>query len=164
MKGWDYSSKGAYFVTLNTKSKKPYFGKITDGAMELSEIGKVVHDYWQNLADRHPFINLDVFVVMPNHIHGIVCIDRNVARNVPPKRTATTNFNDWMSSISPKPGSLSTIIRSYKSAVTKDVRMINPNFAWQARYHDHIIRDSEQHEKIRQYILSNPTVWDDEQQ
>ena len=163
LKGWDYRSKGVYFVTFSTKGKKPYFGKIMNGVMELSRIGRIAHTYWQDLSDRHPFVKLDTFVVMPNHIHGIIVIDRNVARNVPPKRTVAGNINDWMSSISPKPGSLSTIIRSYKSAVTKDARKIDPDFTWQARFHDRIIHNPEQQERIRQYIQKNPAKWDEKQ-
>ncbi|MCF7809127.1 MAG: transposase [Candidatus Marinimicrobia bacterium] len=164
---WDYRSNSAYFVTICTKGSRHFFGHVTKGQIQLSEIGKIAQEYWREIPKHFRYVDLDAFVIMPNHVHGIIIIDRprrDVACNVSTKHHPSTAGDKRMSSISPKPGSLSTIIRSYKSAVTRDVRKIDPNFTWQARFHDQVIRDPEQHERIRQYILNNPTKWDEKQQ
>lgn len=142
--------------------------------MYLSEIGVIAQTCWREIPEHVQFVRLGSYAIMPNHVHGIIIIDkpheninkdndggcRDVAYNVstiskqPPKTK-----NNQMSSISPKPGSLPTIIRSYKSAVTKRAHQIDPDFIWQSRYYDHIIRNSESDYRIRQYIQNNVQNW-----
>lgn len=155
LKDWDYSKAGWYYVTMCTKDRKCSFGNVVNGEMELSELGKIAEKFLSNIPKHFPNINLDEFVVMPNHIHAIIVIEnkrRDVACNV------STNP---MSIISPKIGSLSTTIRSYKSAVTKFVRNnINKQFVWQPRFYEHIIRNEKSLFEIRKYMELNSMKWE----
>ena len=165
LKNWDYRSPGAYFITICTKKREQYLGHIYDGKMILSDSGKIAHAIWHEIPKHFLHVTLDAFVVMPDHIHGIIIIDsvcRDVACNVPTNGpNVSTNANENpMSTISPKPGSLSTIIRSYKSAVTRECNSNNLPFSWQVRFYDHIIRDEISMERIRKYIYINPLRWE----
>ncbi|EPR66285.1 transposase [Cyclobacterium qasimii] len=173
--GYDYRKNGAYFITICTKNREHFFGKIVDASiigplqckspmMQLNELGQIAQKYWMEIPNHFPFVELGNFVVMPNHTHGILVIKRDQYTPVDTLQcnvsTAPTRpINEQMSKISPKPGSISTIIRSYKSAVTKQARLINANFTWQARFHDHIIRNSASFERIQHYISTNPLNW-----
>ena len=181
---WDYGWNAAYFVTICTHNRQCFFGEISNGKMELSEMGKTATIYWMEIPDHFPFVNLGAFVVMPNHIHGIVVIDKPQTVNAPipdPVETpnlgvstngvangvtnnvanGVTNMNDknndpW------KPGTLGVIINQYKRKCTIESRKIDPEFAWQSRFHDHIIRDEKSYQNISQYIINNPANWDDD--
>ncbi len=111
-----------------------------------------------------PFVFLDSSIVMPNHLHAVINIDKPlgtvVGGGVETLHCNVSTKNAAMSSISPKPGSLSTILRSFKSAVKKDAEFINPDFEWQPRFHDHIIRDAESYHRITKYIETNIQNWD----
>jgi REP element-mobilizing transposase RayT len=183
---WDYSSPGWYFVTMCTINRKCMFGDIADNEMRLNELGRIVHDEWQKTRIQRANIQLDEFVVMPNHVHGIVQIlstndcnsdggddtrRRDVARNVSTKNSTnpTTHGKNeppkTMSAISPKPGSLSEIVRSFKSAATKCINESRrtPGIpVWQPRFHDHIIRNNHELFAIRRYIRNNPANWADD--
>ena len=175
LRGWDYGRNATYFITICTKSKKHYFGEIPNRVMHLSEIGVIAQSRWQEIPQHFPFVNLGVYIIMPDHFHGILVIDKpmrmvetdnvcdnvcdNVACNIPTNKPPKTTTNDHMSSISPKPGSLPTIIRSYKSAVTKHAHLINAEFAWQSRFYDHIIRNPDSADRIQHYIRNNVEAW-----
>ncbi|MDR6968813.1 REP element-mobilizing transposase RayT [Flavobacterium arsenatis] len=172
LKNWDYASNGAYFITICTKDRKHYFGEITNGEMELSPIGELAHQFWNEIPAHFPFVELGNFVVMPNHMHGILIISHNnhpIDANLNPNealhsvvQTLHCNVSTETKKIaipSPKPGSISTIIRSYKSVVTKNAHYINKEFQWHPRFHDHIIRNSESFEIIQTYIANNPENW-----
>ena len=180
---WDYGWNASYFVTICTHNRECFLGKIAHGQMELSGIGELANQYWMEISNHFPFIELDAFVVMPNHVHGIIVMDKpddrdhgdiindTVGNTVetlhatslqPQPQFTRTNKNKIMTSISPKRGSLSTIIRSYKSAVTQNARKINPYFTWQSRFHDHIIRDEKSYQTISEYIIANPLKWKDD--
>jgi len=136
-----------------------YFGEIIKGQMNLSEIGEIADKYWKTIPKHFSFVLLDEYVIMPNHMHGIIIINvpyhsdkRNENHDTDVETLHATslhgsnpdpdgNKNEKMAEISPKPGSLSTIIRSYKSTVTKYARKIHPDFAWQTRFFDHVIRN-----------------------
>ncbi len=164
LKGWNYSAEGLYFVTLCTKDRQPFFGAITEGKLLLSAIGIMAGQYWLEIGDHHPNAITGDFVVMPNHVHGIVELTQpqdavsadgreDVACNV------STGSAD-MAAISPQVGSLGAIVRSYKATVSRWGRRNGyDDFAWQPRFHDHIIRDERSLQHIRQYILDNPTSW-----
>ena len=143
--GYDYSLPGKYFVTICTKNKTPYFGKIENGEMKLSDIGIIARDLWIAIPDHCPNIGLDEFVIMPDHIHGIISIK--------------TNCDSGKPRISPKPGSLGAIVGSYKSAVSKIIHRFDPDFKWQPRFYDHIIRSDSELSRIRKYIRENPGNW-----
>ncbi|MCX6320233.1 MAG: transposase [Bacteroidia bacterium] len=185
--GYDYSKSGTYFITICTIKHECYFGEIIDRQMVLSEPGKIAFQKWFEIPYHFPNVILDEFVVMPNHIHGIIIIKPAIVRtlhatsvpqtnatSVPPQTNATsppqTNAtsqqnqpikNEFMSFISPKSGSLSSIVRSYKSAVTKNLHTMEHGFSWQPRFYDHIIRSDRELNRIRRYIINNPLKWDD---
>jgi len=158
LKDWDYHNPGFYFVTLCTKNREHYFGQIADGEMHLSVVGEIVAQCWCEIPAHHADVELDEFVVMPNHVHGIVVIREHVVAET----LHVTSLRDpKMSEIFPKAGSLSVIIRSFKSAVTRVAGLKGFNeFAWQARFYDAIIRDEKTFHKIRQYIFDNPVKWE----
>ncbi len=184
---WDYGWNAAYFVTICTHNRQCFFGEISNGKMELSEMGKTATIYWMEIPDHFPFVNLGAFVVMPNHIHGIVVIDKpgNCVRtynnepstvkcggnaNAAVKTTHALSLQSQSQSQSmgqnrfqnQGKNTLSSIIGSYKSSVTRNARVIDPEFAWQSRFHDHIIRDEKSYQNISQYIINNPANWDDD--
>ena len=167
LKNWDYGSNAAYFITICTQNRTHFFGHIQQGKMHLSPIGVLADAFWYEIKNREKHIHLDEYVIMPNHIHGILVIDkpdldnctngsRGVACNVP------TGKNQYMSAISPKPGSVSTIIRSYKSSVTKHANRLGIPFGWQPRFYDHIIRNETAWNNIRNYIINNPKKWSED--
>lgn len=143
--------------------------------MYLSEIGKFAHQYWTEIPEHFTHIKLGAFIIMPNHIHGIINIEKYFDINVDTiNNSGGVNYwnggnivgntekkikNRFMSKISPKPGSISTIIRSYKSIVTKNSRKLNHNFGWQSRFYDIIIRDKKSYGRIEYYIINNPKKW-----
>jgi REP element-mobilizing transposase RayT len=150
-----------------------YFGNISNGKMILSESGQIAYNLWYELPEHFAFVSLDEFVVMPNHVHGIVIIEStttvgtlhatSLQQPTPPVRTlhATSRRsiqNEFMSTISPKHGSLATVIRSYKSAVSKNIHLYDPDFSWQPRYYDHLIRSDKELDRIRNYIINNPVT------
>jgi putative transposase len=162
LKGWDYSSAGWYFVTFCTRGKECFFGDVVDGEMRLSPVGEIACQCWIDIPKHSPSnVALDAFVVMPNHVHGIIVIQdsenrRDVACNV----STTIASDSAMAKISPRAGSLGAIVRSYKSAVTRWARSSGfPFFAWQERFHDEIVRDEPALDNIRKYIIDNPAMW-----
>lgn len=157
---WDYGWNGAYFVTICTQNRECFFGDIIDGKMQLSETGKIAHKFWIEIPNHFPFVKLGEFVVMPNHVHGIVIIDK---REETPNLGVSTSFfkstktggknEKW------KPGTLGVIINQYKRICTINARKINPEFGWQSRFHDVIIRNDRAFHAISIYIVNNPKKW-----
>ncbi len=158
-KGFDYSSKGGYLITICTQNRTPFFGNIINGEMILSEIGKLAHQFWAEIPQHFPFTFLANFVIMPDHIHGIIFIEKKLEAKIETQKEVFFLKNEKMAAISPKTGTISTIIRSYKSAVTKFSRQNDPNFSWQANYHDAIICDKNSFENMQRYIENNPKNW-----
>ena len=171
LQSWNYANEGMYFITICTKNRINYFGEIgangLDGpTLQPTEIGKIAHSQWYKSVELRPDMNLELgeFVVMPNHTHGILIIDKMDTINVETLQcnvstTNATNKNEQMAKISPQSGTISTIIRSYKSVASKNARLIHADFTWQSRFHDHIIRDSQSFENIQHYITNNPINW-----
>ncbi|MEW6684583.1 MAG: transposase [Candidatus Edwardsbacteria bacterium] len=161
---YDYSQEGAYYVTICVENRRCLFGDVAGGQMRLSDLGQIAGKFWQEIPVHYQNIILDEYVIMPNHIHGIIIIAdacRGVKFNAPTNARSTNRY----SQISPKSGTLSVIIRTYKSAVThwcKDNR--NPHFQWPRNYYEHIIRNEKSLNKIRQYILENPYHWDSDEE
>ncbi len=160
---YDYSSNGCYFVTICTHQKHCYFGNIVNAQMQLSQVGKIAHKHWQEISNHFDGVDLDQYVIMPNHVHGIIVINRpdkprrDVACYV---STDNDDVDQTMSKLAPKPGSLGAIIRSYKSSVTRWCRQNDDDiFCWQPRFYENIIRDQRSLNNIRQYIINNPAKW-----
>ena len=175
LKNWDYGWNAPYFVTICTQNRECFFGDVVGGDMVLNEIGKIANDCWLEIPEHFPFVKLGEHVVMPNHVHGIVEIDkpddgRDDGRNdqyVETQNFASLQSDQYESStknkFGPQSKNLASIIRGFKIGVTKNARLINPNFAWQPRYHDHIIRNDESFQKISEYIINNPLNWSSDQ-
>ncbi|MEA2015034.1 MAG: transposase [Thermodesulfobacteriota bacterium] len=154
LKGYDYSQAGAYFVSICTQNRECLFGKITDGQMVLNDAGKIVADEWIKTGAIRNNVALDEWVVMPNHFLGILVVDdrRGTARRAP----TIEQFGQ------PVSNSIPTIIRSFKSAVTKrinEIRKTPGKKLWQRNYYEHIIRDENELNRIREYIVNNPMKW-----
>jgi REP element-mobilizing transposase RayT len=180
-KGWDYGSNAFYFVTICTHQRLYFFGDICNNIMKLSEIGEIAEKCWLDIPVHFPFVILHSYVVMPNHIHGIIeiakienhCDDSNVdtqhfayPKNFPyPQNIIDTQdiaYLQYKNKFGPQSKNLASIIRGFKIGVTKNARIINPNFSWQRNYHDHIIRNSKSYENIANYITNNHLTWDDD--
>jgi putative transposase len=149
----DYSSLGMYFITICTYQKKCLFGAISEGAMTLNKFGKIAQDNWLKISQRFANVQLDEFVIMPNHLHGIIFISDELH-----------NCNKAGASPAPTVGN---IVGAYKSLVFRECleisKKINPNFylkkLWQRNYYDHIIRNEKSFDEIRKYIVENPLNW-----
>ena len=162
---WDYGKDAAYFVTICTQNREHYFGEITDGMMQLSEIGLIVENEWMKTFQMRPDMNLqmDEYVVMPNHFHAIIIIGENEYNT--PFRNAmhcVSTDGEYKNKFGPQSKNLASIIRGFKIGVTKNVRKTHADFAWQSRYHDHIIRNDQSFDKIKDYIRNNPMKWADD--
>ncbi|PSB44305.1 transposase [Cyanosarcina cf. burmensis CCALA 770] len=168
----DYAANGLYFITICTGDRTCFFGDIVNTQIHLSAIGQIAEKFWVEIPQHFKHTYIDAYVVMPNHVHGIIIIDkpyvvsttcRDVACNVSTDISNDLddcNFFTTMSMISPKSGSLSAILQSYKSAVTQWCRKNGyDNFTWQPRFYDRIIRADGSLDKIREYIVNNPTKW-----
>ena len=147
--GYDYSQYGWYFVTVCTKGMQEWFGEVRNGEMVMDECGNAVAQQWQWLAVQYEYVELDEFVVMPNHFHGIIIIHNS---NVGTGR-------DLSLQVKVKP--LSALIGAFKTTSSKLIHSLGyHDFAWQRSFYDHIIRGDEALEKIRVYIRNNPLNWD----
>jgi len=217
---WDYRSEGSYHITICTKNRNHFFGEIINEEMCLSEVGKLADQFWSEIPKHFPHIQLNEFVIMPNHIHGILIICGDVALQHPPTlnehfqnenmenhelhskylewldeingcvvdgnseidiidfgisgdvavqhpynreqsfyNPSIKNFASYFSNISPKPGSISVVIRSFKSVVTKHAHRIHSDFEWQTLFHDRIIRNLDEFLRVKYYIRNNPKNW-----
>ncbi|MDJ0650318.1 MAG: transposase [Xenococcaceae cyanobacterium MO_188.B19] len=160
---WDYTSNGHYFVTICTHNRQHFFGNVIVGKMQLSDIGVIVAQEWQKTPHIRPNVQLDEWVVMPNHFHGIIIInnpEETFRRNVSNTKNETTQ-PETNNKSRLKPNSLGSIIGQFKSVCTKQIRKIGfTDFCWQTRFHDHIIRDEKSLQRVRQYIINNPAKWE----
>ena len=156
LKDYDYSQAGAYFVTICTHNKECIFGKVVNGEMVSNEYGRVVEEEWAKTAEIRKKVALDVSVVMPNHFHGIlVIVDK--CRGTVHRAPTLEQF------AKPTSGSLPTIVRYFKSAVTRrinDPRGTPYMAVWQRNYYEHVIRNEDDLDEIREYIVNNPLKWD----
>jgi len=171
LQNWDYSTPGIYFITICTLNKNNFFGKIINNQIELSKMGNIVKSELLKTFEIRKNIRLHQYIIMPNHVHLLIEIKiqniqfnkcRDVARYVSTynqSHVSTEENNKVFSKISPKPNSISSIIRSFKSAVTHQINPKTIFFAWQPRYHDIIIKDKQEFIKIKNYIINNPAYW-----
>ena len=159
LRDYDYSQFGAYFVTICTHDRACIFGNIVDGEMCLNAIGEITAEEWTKSERVRGEIELDEWIVMPNHLHGIVWITHNSDnRNV-----GATGRSPLPSG--PKPRSIGAMVAGFKSAATKRINTIlgTPGApVWQRNYYEHVIRNEDALDRIRQYIRDNPSKWQDD--
>jgi REP element-mobilizing transposase RayT len=183
LQGYDYTQGGAYFITICTHQRLHLFGEIINGEMKRNAWGQIAAACWDQIPNHYPHVHIDSHVVMPNHVHGILCIinDPKPPPGTSDRRTSTPVGTTYMSSTQTPPppntptdqyrptgapsGSIGVIVGTYRAAVTRSIRREFPDERgkiWQARYHDHIIRDEQGFNKIREYVLHNPELWQDD--
>ncbi len=164
LQNWDYGSKAKYFITICTKNRECFFGNIRNGEMFLNDVGKIVESEWEKTFELRPDMNLfkGEYIVMPNHFHGIIGIGDNEYNTDAVRGTDRRDAVHGASTFGPQSKNLGSIIRGFKSAVTVGARLINPDFEWQGRFHDHIIRDHQSFIRISEYIKNNPRNWRDD--
>jgi REP element-mobilizing transposase RayT len=162
LKGYDYSQAGIYFITICTQNRECLLGEIINEAMKLSQFGSIAQQQWFEIEKRFPDIELDEFVVMPNHIHGIL-----IHKFVGAPLAGAQNANDKIQTTVKGAPVLGSVIGGYKSLVIhhclqhikdSDSKIALGKF-WQRNYHEHIIRNEASLEKIREYVVNNPINW-----
>jgi putative transposase len=168
LKEYDYSQPGGYFVTLCTHRRECILGDIADGNVQLNQFGEIVKEEWLRTEQIRPEITMDEFMVMPNHMHGIIMI-RNDIPNISvgayrrtPKDRAHIN-----APLRREPKTLGSIIAGFKSVVTHRINLLRKTPLtpiWQRNYYEHVIRDEENLNRIRQYIIDNPVKWDEDEE
>ena len=227
LQNYDYGQNGSYFITICTKNREDFFGKIIDGKMKYNKIGIISNNYWQQISEKFSFVKLGEFIIMPNHIHGILKIhkspletsihgvsnkkgfsNKGVSNKKGFSNKGVSNNNtmgrdvdgdgdgdamnrvytdrgedggrgrdgdadgDAMNRVYTVPAggvtknknpmlykNISTIIRWFKGRTSFEARKINLDFAWHSRFHDHIIRNEKELERISEYIIYNPKKW-----
>lgn len=202
LQNWDYRWAGSYFITICTKDRIHYFGEVQHGEMKLSQIGVIADLCWCEIKNHAKNIELEEFIIMPNHMHGIITINgNNEDKNILDKEGKIIERKNQDKNENPNPvrsrhalnfaqpltqpftkssiqqrhafiqtigqkrfqnqgkNSLSSILGSYKSAVTKHARRLGFQFAWQPNYYEHIIRNQKAFENISNYIRNNPKKW-----
>jgi len=148
LKGWDYRSSGSYFITICTKNMVSCFGSISSGKMELNELGKFAHDLFLGINSHKTNVRLINHIVMPNHVHALLTLNHSTTEK------QTNRFGSLIT------GSISSLINHYKGNVTKYANRNQLSWVgWQERFHDHIVRNQDNFDRINQYISSNPSYW-----
>ncbi len=157
LQGYDYAQEGAYFVTICTYRNQSLFGDISnDGEMLLNTVGCIAFEEWEHTEAVRENVILDEFMIMPNHIHGIVIITSESARVCQRQTPTKSKFGQ------PVPNALGTIMGQFKAIVTKRINKLYETSntpVWQKNYHDHIIRNELSLNRIRGYIENNPLRW-----
>jgi len=167
LKEYDYSNNGAYFITIVTKNMQLFFGKVDSNSEKeisvfLTGIGEIAQKYWNEIPKQFPFIKLDEMIVMPNHIHGILWIDGE--ENDSQVHIATIDKGQGGITGDKNPmfhENISRVIRWYKGRCTFEINKLYGKsfFAWQSLFHDRIIRNDAELNRIREYIIENPKKW-----
>lgn len=177
LKGYDYSQAGAYFITICCEDRECRFGRIVNDEMELNEYGTIAYNEWIKLSERFSNFDLDVFQIMPNHMHGIIILNNVAVMTVGAGFTPAQNNNNDDKSGQPqgiaptKTPTIGDIVGAYKSLVTKGCLDIFKNKwagvnpaptmgkIWQRNYYEHIIRNEQAYQNISNYIINNPAKW-----
>lgn len=160
LRGFDYRDARAYFVTLCTVRRQCLFGDVIDSAMVLNALGEIVRDEWLHTSAVRSSVTLDAFVVMPNHLHGIIVLDdppRATRRVAPTVDTPDSSARPR----GPDSGSLGAIVGQFKSLTTRRIVAANllEGSPWQRNYYEHIIRSPREYDQICAYIIHNPARW-----
>jgi putative transposase len=154
---FDYSQAGMYFITICSANHKNVFGDIINDEMILNEWGRAAAEEWTRTAEIRPTVDLDEFVIMPNHLHGIVILLEKECKNEPLHQSPVYEKYG-----NPTSNSIPTIIRGYKAAVTRRIDILRGNTdgaVWQPGYYENIIRNYSAYEKIKEYTGNNPANW-----
>lgn len=151
LKHWNYANSGMYFVTICTDDKIRYFGEIIDEKIVLNRLGKFAKQCWEDILKHFPFVKLDEYIIMPNHIHGIIVIDND--------NVETQDFASLPNKFGPQSKNLGSIIRGFKIGVTKYANKNDIPFKWQPRFYDRVIRNENELENIQIYIKNNAVNW-----
>ena len=157
--GFDYTSAGAYFVTICAAHRVCLFGEVAGGCMQLNPLGHVACSTWPALVEHHACAKVDEYVVMPNHVHALIWL-QPLPPPIAPTGTQQRAFGN------PVADSLSTLIGSYKSSVTQQAkrkRLLPGPVLWQRNFYDNIVRNAEALARIREYIRTNPARWHEDQ-
>ncbi len=192
---WDYGWAGAYFITICAANRNHYFGEIENGIMRLSQVGVLADVFWHEIKNHAHYVDLGTFVVMPNHIHGILILTQdahgtgvagdeidltliNEEAEAGVETRHALSLHSKLQQQSPPPtiqsditpaqkrfrnqgrNTVSAILGSYKSAVTKHANRLGFESGWQRRFHDHIIRNDDEYQLINDYIETNPQNWE----
>ncbi|MBI5831704.1 MAG: transposase [Armatimonadetes bacterium] len=170
--GYDYAAAAAHFVTVCTTDRAPVSGDVVDGVVRLSEQGEVAWGVWCKIPEHFPHADMDAFVVMPNHVHGIIVIGAAPGSvGATPESVGATHASPLPAADAsrpsadprgPAPGSLGAIVGSFKAATTRRINLMRQTpgaLLWQRSYHEHIIRDEDGLARVRRYIEDNPLRW-----
>ena len=144
LRDYDYSTPGIYFVTICIDDRRPIFGTVADGAVVLSPIGEIALARWAEIPEKWKPVEHDVYVIMPNHVHGILLFPET-GEKLP---------------------DLGDVMNWYKAMVTKAIRRMTGDISagmWQRRYHDRVVRNEHEHAAIRTYIERNPGKWEEDE-
>ncbi|MCI0527389.1 MAG: hypothetical protein L0Y56_08085 [Nitrospira sp.] len=163
LKGYDYAQAGAYFLTICAQNRECLFGDVVDGMMQLSQFGRVVEGEWLRTVTVRPNIKLDVFVIMPNHFHGIIVLTDIIQAVHREGVGATRRVAPTKHPTGPISGSVGAIVGQFKSITSKrtnEMRNTPGIPVWQRNYYEHIIRNEQDLSQIREYILNNPVKWE----
>jgi putative transposase len=182
LQNYDYSQNGMYFVTICTRNREELFGEIENGKIILSDLGKIIEKYYLEIPKCHPYTFLDVFVIMPNHLHGIIEINRHIAvgadlvsarNDVPAQNVSSFQLGQTqglsLQSLQPQQniGLLSRTIQGFKSKsavehinIMRSKSTSDSTKIWQRSFYDRIIRNDAELNRIREYILVNPAMWE----
>ncbi len=161
LKGYDYSSEGAYFIKICTAKHLCEFGTIENDEMILNKFGKIIESEWYKSEKIRNEILFGKFCIMPNHIHGIVFIDYPIL--VDNKSSKTPQTPGYKNNFGPQHKSISTFINQFKGACTRKITDAgNKLFIWQTNFNDRVIRNESEFIRIGNYIRSNPENWEDD--
>ncbi|MBS1944618.1 MAG: transposase [Bacteroidetes bacterium] len=154
LRNYDYTQNGAYFVTICVQDRVCLLGDVADGEMRLNAAGQIVQDVWYGLPDHYPHVQLDAWVIMPNHVHGIiVLVDAPVGAGFKPAPTGASTTRHG----------LPEIVRALKTFSSRQINVLRGTPGtklWQRNYWERIIRDEPEHHRIRAYIRENPSQWE----
>jgi putative transposase len=166
LKEYDYSQSGAYFVTICAHDRRCIFGKIADGQMALNDAGRMIDAEWQKLKTRFPLVRLDEYVIMPNHFHVIITLNPKIvgAGSSCPDETPEMACNSGREDRAP---TLGDVVGYFKYQTTRQInaaRDVDIQKIWQRNYYERVIRNEDELNEIRQYIMDNPAKWDTDEE
>lgn len=162
LQDYDYSSLNAYFITICTKDRECFFGEIINEKLQETTQAKICQNVWNELPNYFSNCFLDSFIIMPDHVHGIIVLTESDLTNKNKINRDATKFERGGITKNKNPmlyKNLSTIIRLFKGLVTINIRKNNFKFCWQTRFYDRIVRNDCELNSIREYIINNPVNW-----
>ena len=151
LRGYDYSQPGTYFLTVCTHDRECLFGDVLDGEITFNEAGRIIDECWHDLPDHYPYVALDAFVVMPNHVHGLVVLQDTVGAGLKPAHARREERY-----------ALPEIVRGFKTFSARRINRVTGRIGqpiWQRNYYEHVIRNEADLDSIREYIVGNPAKW-----